>query len=589
MFRAWYHSTRYARLKREHRRYAAQVRHANFCDVVQAAEEAAQKHDMHKMFSLINRHAPKTARRRIQFRNADGHIASPCEELRIIQDFVQDIWGGPAHIPVKFSQAPGVPFTPSDLERALSRIPLNRAVAHPFAPGIAWRFQSTVIAPILYDILTIWWSITPPYIPSQWRDAWMILLGKPQKPPTSPYNMRPIALQDPVGKALIGLLIQCASEDASHHMQPWPLWAYMPKRSTLDAVCRVARHCVAVQQLVASQRPTPHARAAGAVTYRFCGGVSIMLDLERAFDGVSRFKLFSQLHTLDIRSSVIQLLTEWHCNTHYHFQHGHDTHALPTGAGLRQGCKAAPGLWNFLILLYLKKVATVIPMAWLRSHLNIYADDYQVGGTFYSTNDLQLLLQAFGILLDTLREFSLRLNAKKSVALLAIGGTSHRHARAQFVEKKNNQDQLRIPLPSGDTALIPIQAQSKYLGTVMTYKDCAHATLKHRLSLARIAHRRLGRWFRGRHGLNIHHRFQLWRTTVCRCSHMDCLQQESLTVTSRHCNGPGYPCSDRSHVIMHIALAAPMHRFSLNIRFPHRCSNCELLPSNFCSLSLNAE
>ena len=43
-------------------------------------------------------------------------------------------------------------------------------------------------------------------------------------------------------------------------------------------------------------------------------------------------------------------------------------------------------------------------MAWLRSHLNIYADDYQVGGTFYLTNDLQMLLQAFGILLDTLRE-----------------------------------------------------------------------------------------------------------------------------------------------------------------------------------------
>jgi hypothetical protein len=239
-----------------------------------------------------------------------------------------------------------------------------------------------------------------------------------------------------------------------------------------------------------------------------------MLDLERAFDGVSRFKLFSQLHTLDIRSSVVQLLTSWHCDTHYHFQHGHDTHALPTGAGLRQGCKAAPGHWNFLILLYLKKVATVIPMAWLQSHLNIYADDYQVDGTFYSTCDLQLLLQAFGILLETLREFSLRINTKISVALLAIGGTSRRPARAQFVEKKMDQDQLRIPLPTGEIALIPTQPHAKYLGTVMTYKDCAQATLKHRLSLARIAHRRLGRWFRGRHALSIHHRFQLWGTTV---------------------------------------------------------------------------
>ena len=165
VFRAWYHLTRFAALKREHRRFASQVRHANFCDVVQAAQDAAQKHDMHKMFSLINRHAPKTARRRIQIRNAAGHIASPSEELKILQDFVQDIWGGPTHIPLQFSQAPGVPFTISELERALSRIPLNRAVAHPFAPGIAWRFQSTVLAPILHNILDRWWSTTPPYIP----------------------------------------------------------------------------------------------------------------------------------------------------------------------------------------------------------------------------------------------------------------------------------------------------------------------------------------------------------------------------------------------------------------------------------------
>ena len=514
VFRVWYHWSRFTILKRAHRRHAAQVRHANFCDMIQTAEIAAQKHDMHKMFSLINTHAPKAARRRIQIRNADGHIANPSEELKILQAFVQDVWGGPTHIPLHFSQAPGVPFTISELARALSCIPLNRAVAHPFAPGIAWRFNSAAIAPILHDILGIWWGTNPPYLPQCWKDGWMILLGKPQKPPTSHYNLRPIALQDPIGKALVGLLIQCACADASMHMRPWPLWAYQSRRSTLDAVCRVAQHCLAVRKLIASQRPTPHARAIGLPTHRFCGGVSIMLDLERAFDGVSRFKLFSQLHTLDIRSSVIQLLTNWHCDTRYHFQHGSDTHALPTGAGLRQGCKAAPGLWNFLILLYLKKAAAVIPQTWLQSHLNIYADDYQVGGTFYSTEDFHLLIRAFGILLATLRDFSLRINTKKSVALLAVGGTSCRPDRAQFVEKKNGHDHLRIPLPTGEIVTIPIQSNAKYLGTVMTYADCAHATLKHRLSLARVAHRRLGRWFRGKHALSIHHRFQLWRTTV---------------------------------------------------------------------------
>ncbi|CAL1153111.1 unnamed protein product [Cladocopium goreaui] len=182
-----------------------------------------------------------------------------------------------------------------------------------------------------------------------------------------------------------------------------------------------------------------------------------MLDLERAFDSASREKLFSQLHKLHIRPAVIQLLTHWHINTQYHFQHGCDTVALPTGAGLRQGCKAAPGLWSFLLILYLQQVTQQIPIAWLRHHLNIYADDYQVGGIFYSVDDLRLLLKAFGILLQTLHDFSLRINPKKSAALLTIAGTSHRHQRAQFVTTKNKSEQLRIPLPNGDEIQIPAQ------------------------------------------------------------------------------------------------------------------------------------
>ena len=165
-------------------------------------------------------------------------------------------------------------------------------------------------------------------------------------------------------------------------------------------------------------------------------------------------------------------------------------------------------------MLYLNRVANFLPIPWIRLHLNIYADDYQVGGLFYSISDLKKLLTAIGILLDTLREFALRINTKKSAALLAIAGTSHRHQRAQFVVEQKDVEQLRIPLPTGTEALIPLQSQITYLGTVMSYKDCITATLKHRLTLARIAQRRLGRWLRGKHDFKIHSRFQLWRSTV---------------------------------------------------------------------------
>ena len=181
IFRAWYHLSRFAALKKQHRRYAAQIRRTHFCNIVQSAQEAAQKHDMHKMFSLINRYAPKTIRRRIQIRNQHGAIASPQEELDILKHFVADIWGGPSCIPLTFEQAPGVPFTVSELEVALRNIPMHRAVAQPFAPGIAWRFQSHTIAPLLHDILGKWWGTNPPYIPQKWRDGLDASPGKTTK------------------------------------------------------------------------------------------------------------------------------------------------------------------------------------------------------------------------------------------------------------------------------------------------------------------------------------------------------------------------------------------------------------------------
>eukprot|EP00435_Cladocopium_sp_Y103_P068199 s396_g31.t1 len=514
VFRAWHHMARFAVLKRQHRKHAAKVRRLNFCDILHSAQIAANRHDMHQLFRIINSHSPKAPRRRIQLRNSSGAIATPAEELDILRSFVEDVWGGPRSLAVSFDSAPGVPFSVAELAAALSRIPQNKAVASPFAPGIAWRANGLVLADHLYPILESWWSQNPPYIPRIWKDAWMLLIGKPQKPPSSPYNLRALALQEPLGKCLVGLLIAKANSEVRPSMQPWPIWAYLPKRSVIDAIYRVAQHCFHVHALVASQRPSPHARAAGVPKYQVCGGMQVMLDLERAFDGVARQQLFSRLQSLGISSAVSCLLTHWHVDTHYHLQHGHDMHALPTGGGLRQGCKAAPTLWNCLLLLYLQRASELLPHEWLKGHMNLYADDYHIGGTYYSELDLSLLLQAFGILLEVLKEFQLRLNPRKSVALLALAGTSHRHVRARLVVTKDGVEFLRIPLPSADETLIPLQQQANYLGTIMTYKDCANTTLRHRVALARIAQRRLGRWIGTKQIFRVQQRFQLWRTCV---------------------------------------------------------------------------
>ena len=156
------------------------------------------------------------------------------------------------------------------------------------------------LAPLLHGILTKWWSHNPPFIPSCWRDGWLCMLAKPRKAPSCPQNLRPIALQEPIGKAVLGLVAKIALGFAFPHLVSWPLMAYLPYRSVLDCVLKVSQHCKAVRAMVTSQRGGPHLRASAQVRYKVCGGVQLFIDLTRAFDVVCRRKLFSRLSELGV-------------------------------------------------------------------------------------------------------------------------------------------------------------------------------------------------------------------------------------------------------------------------------------------------
>ena len=100
----------------------------------------------------------------------------------------------------------GYPFTVQELEHELSQLPHNKSVAKPFIPALVLKMHSAIIAPWLHAHLTQWWSTTSPYIPSLWKRAWVTLIPKPHKSPSKVSNLRCIALQEPLGKCVLGAL-----------------------------------------------------------------------------------------------------------------------------------------------------------------------------------------------------------------------------------------------------------------------------------------------------------------------------------------------------------------------------------------------
>ena len=222
IYHAWFHFARFQALRRAHQRQAKLIRAQKFQQIMDQASVAASRHDSFALFQVINRFSPKQAKRRMELRNAAGSLATPIEQLAILREFVRTTWHGPFEVPMPLHVPTEMPFSIHDLEKALSTIPLTKAVARPFTPGIIWKAHASLIAPALYSVLQRWWCLPDPWIPQHWRDAWMILIPKPGKRTSAPALLRPLALQEPVGKCIVGLLAQSLQRTSYSQIAPPP-------------------------------------------------------------------------------------------------------------------------------------------------------------------------------------------------------------------------------------------------------------------------------------------------------------------------------------------------------------------------------
>ena len=514
ILRTWHHAARYACLRRQHKKHAYAVRQARFQELLVEAANAAASHDSFRLYSVINKYSPKTARRRMQLRNRHGTIATPQEELAILKSYVATKWHGPATISCPWTAPPGVPFDVQELERAISLIPCNKSVAFPYAPGLAWREHASTIAGPLYQALESWWSVSPPIIPQTWRDGWLILIPKPNKAPTAPKQLRPLALQEPIGKCILGLITQYAQRQTQRELCSWPLWAYLRNRSTLDALMHVCNHCKQVRSLIHAQRPTAFNRRQRSPTYKVCGGLQLFVDIDNALDAVNRIKLFGELHHLGLAPDLIAILTAWHCSTSYHILHMGEDHSVMVGRGLRQGCRAAPYLWNCFITLCLHRMASRINSQFIREHITIFADDMHIAAIYYSSAELETLNCAFGIFLDTLREFDLAVNPNKTFIILAMSGTACRKAWTDLIHRDSNGVWAKIRMPDASTQSFPVVKSTKYLGAVVSYGLLEDQTLRYRIKMAKLSFHRLKQWLCTHTGLPVTERFKLWQSCV---------------------------------------------------------------------------
>ena len=396
----------------------------------------------------------------------------------------------------------------------------GRAFPPGSAPPELWKYLAPTLAPHVLPLINSYLEPGPINFPSIWTDCWLKPLPKPTKPPNSAANLRPIALQDPLGKCIARTLKTRIQAEILEKLADTPQFAYLPSRSTASAISRAARFCAHIRSKLSSSRIEVRDRKAGKTRAPITGGALLSLDMSEAFDYVPHEYLARALQHLGIAADTINIVLALH-HTQYHVTHKGHTGYIHLRNGIRQGCTLSPTLWvcasHFLLHQLSEHLAQFshlgAPEPWISQAITAFADDFLVSFDLNSHQDLINMCTRIGCLFTVLREAKMQINPDKSSLLIRSSG----NALAKWVKartfRRKDQKLIRLgtpfqPIDVGLATRIP------YLGTVMSFDSFETQTADLRIQQAKAAVARLNRVLFKKQGLSVQHRLRVYRTCI---------------------------------------------------------------------------
>ena len=300
-----------------------------------------------------------------------------------------------------------------------ARLPLTKALRPDIAPAGAWRLASHEIAKHAFSECQHALRSTPAKLPLDWNRVRLCLLPKPNKTPNAPDALRPIALQHPVTKVVTGVLTEKAQKENSTFYRPYPVFAYLPDRSTADCLLQIFGHIREVRSTVASHAKT---RARISRSTDLCGGLLITLDLTKAFDAVPRGLIADSIKMLQLSEDLERAFLPCLEGGVYDIRHKGESAQVNSSRGIKQGRKEAPFKWCAATVLLLANLAKSKGLKWIHQHVLAYADDFILRWRYSSVALFTHATKEAAQFLHMLEAQGLKVSAEKSAALITMSG-----------------------------------------------------------------------------------------------------------------------------------------------------------------------
>ena len=513
VFQVWYHLTQLHKARRMMKHTAKATRRQRLAQIYDIADRAEKAQDHFTLFQCIRELAPKQPYRRILLRTSQGQLLGPRESADWIRDWYQDMY-------TRERTASSVsafqwPFTLEDFAAGLRALPAQKALAPSYAPAPHWRSGAQEIAEFLQPHLEAYGQHAR--TPSCWSEGTICFLTKANKSGSHPKELRPITLLEPTGKIAMGLLARALDREIGHHLCELPLFAYLCGRGCSEAIMRLTQHCNAVKQQMDTLKYPLHVLAQDGTMPQLVGGITMSLDLSRAFDTVDRDTLLISLQQLGTSSSLLELLHSIYHKTTCDFWHRGEHRTFCPDIGIRQGCKCAPYLWTAFTASLLHQVAARVNWSWVLRCLTLFADDVCIHQQIASEAAFGEALRSIGALLDVLAEVGLELNIDKAVVILRLRGKRQAAIMRRYVKRTPTGAYLRIPRGSGEERCIRLVRTFKYLGVQLSYYNFARETMNFRLQSSQKLSQQLHRWLFASTLLTAPQKARIWMQCVFAC------------------------------------------------------------------------
>ena len=482
VFQAWRHFCRFRALRKLANRASRFARQQKHDDLLAQAERHAKQYNMHQLYKIIRLLAPKQRYRKVQLYGKDGQMLSRDQEVEEFRTHYSKVFQGNALDAV--IQTRGLPC-PIHRRKRFKRLSIkflrNKATPPHMAPGPVWSAAGYGLSLLVARELPKLCAHPLPRVPQSWKDGWMALFCKPNKPGRRPEDYRPICLQDPMGKAMLSLLagrikplVQGVCRRPAHSMltcRDAPRKERCSGSSTSADSFEISRTALAGPYMTKDISQRSRTPSPGAW---FCPW-----DMSHAFDSVPRQYLQAALLDAGVARADVQLIMQWLQGSEYHMQHGRINLSILTHRGVRQGCVLSPLLWSCFTCYVAKR----LPQTLKKQDLQMYADDFLMYWIFRSRADFHHALSSIPVFLAALRTFGLTINLSKTAALIRMA-----HSQGQVELRKHvvsNHKGTFLCLFGPQTELVPLVKQHKYLGCIISLFDFEVLTIRHRIEVGR--------------------------------------------------------------------------------------------------------